>query len=269
MFPTLFHIGPIPIQAYGLMLALGFYISVELMKRDGRKVGIDPEIISTLALGCLIVGVAGTRILHMIMFSEEYSWNDPLGWIAVWRGGLVFQGAPPAMLAYLLWATRRYKVPFNQFMDIGVSYVVLSHAFGRIGCFWAGCCFGTPTAMPWGIRFPQGSPPCDRYCDAAAAWSLPVHPTQLYEAFLLAVLCGGLLWLRKRVAPKTGYVLPVYLISYGIIRFIVEFFRGDNNPMVWNLISEQQLFCVAFVIGGVGLLAYRMTRPGDTDGASA
>ncbi len=262
MFPTLFHIGPIAIQSYGLMLAIGFYIAVELMKRDGRKVGIDPEIISTFALGCLIVGVLGTRLLHIAMFSEEYSWKDPLGWIAVWKGGLVFHGAPPAMLAYLIWATRRYRVPFNQFMDIGVSYVVLAHAFGRIGCFWAGCCYGKPTTMPWGIHFPVGSPPCDRYADITASGTVcqAVHPTQLYEALLLVGLCAALLWLRKRVYPRTGFVLPAYLMGYGVIRFIVEMFRGDNNPMVWGVMSEQQLFCLVFFVGGAGLLAFMLHR---------
>lgn len=266
MHPTIFHIGPVPIQSYGLMLAIGFYICVELCKRDGRKVGIDPERISELALGCLLVGVAGTRLLHMAMFPAEYSWSDPLGWIAVWRGGLVFQGAPPAMLAYLIWATRRYGISFHQLMDIGVSYLVLAHAFGRIGCFLAGCCYGTRTSLPWGISFPKDSPVyidhCQRHTEfflSSPQWSYPVHPTQLYEAALLALLCAGLLWLRRLTHPKVGYVLPVYFIAYGIIRFCVEFFRGDN-PIMFETLSNQQVFCIAFVFVGVAMLGYMIYR---------
>ncbi len=269
MLSTLFKIGPITIHSYGLMIAIGFLLAMFLAQRDASKAGIDSNIVGNLAFFGLAFGILGTRLLHIAMFPQGYSWTDPIGWIAIWRGGLVFQGAlPGAVLA--IWAgCRYYKIPFWKTADLGMPYLPLAHAFGRIGCFMNGCCYGCRTDLPWGIRFPRvpwdfsqpatGSPAyldhCNRFSGLSMThdhWSYPVHPTQLYGFVGLLTLCFILLYVRKHYMLYDGMTMPVYLVLYSIGRFFVEAIRGDHNPTI-GILSEQQIFCIVTVALGVVL----------------
>jgi phosphatidylglycerol:prolipoprotein diacylglycerol transferase len=254
------------------MIAIGFLSGVYFMQRDAAKRGIDPRLIGDLAFWSLLLGVAGTRVLHIILFPEAYSWSDPVGWIAIWNGGLVFQGALPPVVLYGWYYVRKHKLGFWSTADMVMPYVALGHAFGRIGCFLNGCCYGHRTDLPWGIPFrrvpwdlsqtPVGSPPyldhCARYSELSFAkdhWSYPVHPTQLYSALGLALICLLLLAIRKRCHPFDGLLLPLYFIFYGVGRFFIEFLRGDHNPTHFGGLSDQQMFCVAFALTGLTMLA--------------
>jgi len=266
MFPTLLKIGPFTVHAYGLMIAIGFLIAVVMVQRDGKKVGIDPRAVSDMAFWLLVLGVGGSRLLHILMYPSQYSWRDPIGWIAVWQGGLVYQGAPIPVAIYGWFATRRRKINFWQMMDCTTPYVAVAHAVGRIGCFLNGCCYGKPTSLPWGVCFrrdpwdlaqpPTGSPAfldhCQRFADVSvnhSHWSHPVHPTQLYSVVMLITLCLVLLYLRKKWHPFPGFTLPLYFFLYSIGRFVIEFFRGDHNPTVFGLISYQQMFSILAAVG--------------------
>ena len=267
MLPTLVEIGPISLHSYGLMLALGFLITLHLARRECAREGLNAEVISDMGFWGLLVGLAGTRILHMIMYREYYHLDDPLGWIAVWRGGLVFQGAILAIpLCY--WYLRRHGIPFWKTADIAFTYFPLGHALGRIGCFLNGCCYGKRTDMPWGIPFRRvpwdtaqsvvGSPPFEDHClryglSLNEHWSFPVHPTQLYSALGLVSIFLIMLYLRKKWQPFTGYALPVYFVLYGILRFIVEFFRGDHNPTHFTTLTDQQVFSLLAIVFGIAL----------------
>lgn len=269
MLSTLFKIGPIPVHSYGLMIAIGFLATLFFIQRDAKKAGLDVNVINDLAFWCLLIGLAGTRILHILMFPSSYSWSDPIGWIAVWKGGLVFQGGPPPVLLFLYWQLRKRKMSFWKTSDVAFPYLALGHALGRIGCVLHGCCYGLPTRMPWGIRFPRvpwdtaqeatGSPAfldhAMRFSEVpmSSHWSLPVHPTQLYESFALLCVCGILLVLRKHWHPFTGFTMPVYFVLYGNWRFFNEFYRGDHNPTHLLSLSDQQIFSLIFAVFGVAL----------------
>ncbi len=276
MIPVLFKIGPIAIHSYGLMIAVGFLAGLYFVQRDAVKRGYNPKIFSDLAFILLPLGVAGTRLAHILMFPGEYSWSDPVGWFAVWRGGLVFQGALPPTLLFTVWYLRRHKVPFWPACDIMFPYVPLGHAFGRIGCFLNGCCYGKPTSVAWGIpahRVPwdTGQPPTGspaflehmgRFSDVTAAshWSHAIHPTQLYESAGLLFLFGVMLLLRKRWNPFAGFTMPVYFVLYGVLRFIVEMYRGDHNPVHVGALTDQQFFALACAAAGVILFAILAIR---------
>jgi phosphatidylglycerol:prolipoprotein diacylglycerol transferase len=275
MHPTLIKLGPVTLHTYGLLIALGFLVALHFMRRDARKQGIDPNFITDTAFWVLFLGLAGTRVLHILMFPSEYSWTDPLGWVAVWNGGLVFQGALPPAIAYCVWAVRRKQVPTWQFADVVSPYIPLGHAFGRMGCFMYGCCYGVRTDLPWGVRFPRipadttqlptGSPVfLDHFkrhaLPADAHWSHPVHPTQLYSVFGLLAICLVLVYMKKRHPLFTGFTFPLYLILYGLFRFVVEFFRGDHNPTRFDLISDQQAFALLMAVSGVVLGAILYLR---------
>lgn len=271
MLPTLLKIGPLCLHSYGLMIAIGFLVSLHLMRRDAQKAGIDPRVISDLAFGSLILGIIATRVLHIILYPSAYSMRDWVGWFAIWRGGLVFQGAVPVVILYCWYRLRKHGVSFWLTADAVMPYVPVGHAFGRLGCFLNGCCYGKRTDVPWGIPFrrvpwdlaepPIGSPAyldhCQRYSElsfTADHWSYPVHPTQLYSAAALFGLCLLMLALRKKWHPFPGFLLPAYLFLYGVKRFIVEFFRGDHNPTHFGArLSDQQVFCLIFMAIGAFL----------------
>lgn len=271
----IFGIGPIPIHTYGFLIAIGFLISLALMRLDAKKVGIDPDFVSDTALWVLFLGLSGTRIAHIIMFPQEYSWSDPIGWIAVWRGGLVFQGALPPAIAYCLYTLHKHKIRTWLFADVVSPYIPLGHAFGRMGCFMYGCCYGCQTSVPWGIQFPRfpadlAQPPTGSpvFIDqrlslpSDALWSYPVHPTQLYEGLGLLLCCGLLLLARRYWRPFTGCTFALYLIFYGVLRFIVEFFRADHNPTTFGYITDQQVFCILMALAGLILGAILWLRGG-------
>jgi phosphatidylglycerol---prolipoprotein diacylglyceryl transferase len=269
MHQTLFKVGPLSIHSYGVMIAIGFLIGLHLMQRDARKRGLDPEVIGNLVIWGLVAGLIGTRLLHILMFPELYSWADPIGWIAIWRGGLVFQGAIPVVIVFAYLYLKWKKTPFGEAADTVIPFAVVGHAVGRLGCFFNGCCYGKPTTLPWGIPFPrtpwdlsQTPTGCPVYLDhlqrfhavtSQDHWSLPVHPTQLYSFLALLAISALLLYLRKRWRPFSGFTLPVYLMVYGLARFIIEFYRGDHNPTHFGALSDQQILSLLFVLAGAVL----------------
>lgn len=264
MFPTLLELGPVAIHTYGFLIAVGFLVSLHFIQRDGKKIGVEPDIIGNMAVWVLLLGIAGTRILHIILYPGDYSWSDPKGWFAIWIGGLVFHGAIPPAVLYCWWAFRRYKLDFWKMADIIMPYVPLAHAFGRLGCFFYGCCYGIRTECPLGIRFPADSPAAVdhlyRYSDFHSGdWSFPVHPTQLYGVAGLVAACGLLLYLRKKARgakpnPIDGLTFPAYFVLYGTGRFLVEFIRGDHNP-TYGPLTAQQVFSLALVAASMVFFA--------------
>jgi len=276
MYPTLLEIGPLKIHSYGLMMAIGFLVAVWFIQRDAARRGFAPKVFADMAFVSLALGIVGTRIAHIVMYPEAYSWSDPLGWIAVWRGGLVFQGAVPPVLVWVVWTLRRHAIPILPAFDIFMPWVPLGHAFGRMGCFLNGCCYGRPTDVPWAIRAPRvpwdldepivGSPAfidhLNRFSDVthASHWSHAIHPSQLYSAFGLVILFGIMLTVRRYWNPFAGFTLPAYLTLYGVMRFIVEFYRGDHNPVHVFGLTDQQVFSLVFAAFGVVLFFILQAR---------
>ena len=268
MYPTILELGPITLYSYGLMIALGFITVLYFMQRDAKRCGIDPNAIGDTAFWVLILGVAATRVAHIILYPQYYSWTDPIGWVNVTNGGLVFQGAIPVAILYCYWALKRRQIPFWKAADVVMPYVPVGQAFGRMGCLLKGCCHGDRADhLPWAISFPEGSPAFhthqERYADfpVDATWSYPVHPTQLYSVILLLSICAVLLYVRRN-RPFVGITLPLYFALYGVCRFAVEIFRGDGNPtqsLAGIELTSQQVFCLIMIALGatVGYILYR------------
>jgi phosphatidylglycerol:prolipoprotein diacylglycerol transferase len=232
MLPVLLEIGPIKIHSYGLLIAIGFLVSLHFVRRDAAKAGLNPDIFTNMAFWALPLGIAGTRIAFIMMYPQYFSWDKPLDWFAIWKGGLVFQGAIPLALPFIYFYLRRNSIPFLKACDIFVPYVPLGHAFGRLGCFMYGCCYGKPSSLPWAIPArrvpwdtsvkPEGSPAyldhLERFGDVAITdqWSHPIHPTQLYSAAGLLLMCWLLLCARRRWPGIEGVVLGAYFLLYGL-----------------------------------------------------
>ncbi|NLV16423.1 MAG: prolipoprotein diacylglyceryl transferase [Syntrophomonadaceae bacterium] len=240
MHPIMFEVGNFRIFSYGFMLALGVAISLILTVRVGRKEGVSEESILDLAIVTVLAGLLGARLFYVLVYDWSYYQNNLLQIFdlrnegLVWYGGLILGAL--AALTYL----RLKKLPMGKILDLFAPYVALGYAFGRIGCFLNGCCFGKPTTLPWGVIFPG--------LDLVAR-----HPTQLYSSFFALLLFLFLLRLYPR-RRFDGQVILSYIIGYAVIRFIIEFFR--ENLIVWQGFTVSQVLAVGIALIGVGIYRY-------------
>ncbi len=158
MYPRLFEIPLIPltIGTFGPMMVLGFLAALFLMRRLSRRANLDPVIMTSAALYSLIAGVVGARVFFVAHHFDQFRGNL-LDILATWRGGLEFLGGVIVATGLLLIYLRYHKLPVRRYLDIIVIGLMMGLAFGRIGCFLNGDCFGKPTPLPWGVRFPYGS----------------------------------------------------------------------------------------------------------------
>jgi phosphatidylglycerol:prolipoprotein diacylglycerol transferase len=158
MHPKLIEIPfvHLTVWSFGAMAALGFLAGLLLVRRLTRRAGLDMDIMSNAALYALIVGMIGARAFFVLHYFESFR-NDLWSVFAIWRGGLEFLGGVLPATAILWFYLRRHKQPVGRYLDIMAMGLMLGLAFGRIGCFLNGCCYGKPTDLPWGVRLPYGS----------------------------------------------------------------------------------------------------------------
>lgn len=160
MHPELFKLPfvDLTVKSYGLMMVIGFICAISLIRRLSRNITPDPQMITNAALYSLIAGVVGARIFYVIHYFGKFK-GDLLSVFAIWKGGLEVLGglflAVSIILAYLYY----HKLPIRRYLDILGIALVLALAFGRIGCFSNGCCYGKPSNVPWAVRFPYASIP--------------------------------------------------------------------------------------------------------------
>ena len=259
MYPELIRIGSFPINTYGVFLAIAFlcaiFVTVKLAERDG----LPRERIYDLSLWMLLASLVGSKFL--MLFTEPEYREQPLQLLSLdflRSGGVFYGGLLGAVLAgYLL--MRRYKLPWWKTADACAPGIALGNFFGRQGCFAAGCCWGEPTTLPWGVRFSElgheiTGVPIDAH----------LHPTQLYESFAMLAVFVFLLWLHKR-RQFTGQVILVYALLYSIIRFAIEFVRDDPRGDILGLtsltgLSTSQLISIVVGISALILLIVRRRR---------
>ncbi|MBI4436004.1 MAG: prolipoprotein diacylglyceryl transferase [Candidatus Omnitrophica bacterium] len=239
MHPILFSVWIFTIYSFGTLLAVGYLFAAFLLFRDARRRGKDPASLLDLGTGLLLSGLLGARLLYIFLHLEEYL-EDPLEVFRLQRGGLVFYGGLAAAVVFAILFIQRKRLPLWQTLDEIVPYATLVQAFGRIGCFLNGCCYGKPTLSRIGILFP-GHP-------------VPLHPTQLYESFSLFILFILFRSLAQKRALPVGRLFVLYLFSYGLLRFIVEFFRGDQDLWMWGWTLPQG---VSLFLIGLSLMLWK------------
>lgn len=144
------------IKSYGTMLVVGFMAAAFLMRRLSRRVGIDPVLVTNAALYSLIAGVIGARIFFVLHHPSQFS-GSFIQVFAIWSGGLEFLGGVVLAILFLLFYLRYHHLPMRRYLDVMAVGLMMALVFGRIGCMLNGCCYGRPTSLPWGIRFPYGS----------------------------------------------------------------------------------------------------------------
>ncbi len=248
MHPILYKIGPLTLHTYGALVAIGFMAGLFVAINQAKKQGIPKEKVLDLGFYILISAIVGSRLLYVIIESEYYI-KHPLDIFKLWEGGLVFFGglllALPVVIVYL----RKNALSFGKVADIFAPALAIGHAIGRLGCFSAGCCHGRPTTLPWGVVFTDP--------DSLAITGIPLHPTQLYEAFANLVIFFLLLLFQKR-KRFDGQIVALYLGFYSAVRFTIEFFRGDSaRGFFLDGISTSQGISLALFISAVSFLLYK------------
>jgi phosphatidylglycerol---prolipoprotein diacylglyceryl transferase len=262
----------LPLHTYGLMIATGFVGAIALAQREARRQGQDAERIGDLALWVLVSALVGSRLYFIAV-----NWRDYFGdnaWIAfhgarlprvlaVWEGGLVFYGGfiAAALTAFLY--MRRHGMRFLPHADTLIPSVALGHFFGRIGCFAAGCCWGSVSHahLPWLAKFPPASlayqsfaarPNVAELLAPDRLTTMPVHPTQLYESFGELLLFALLVLVVRPGKRFHGQVLATWLMAYAVLRTVVELFRGDvERGVVAGLGVGQWTSIVIFAVGAL------------------
>jgi len=258
MYPEIFRIGEFPITTYGIWLAVGMLVGLYTASRLGARDGLPRERIYDLGLWVLVGGLVGSKVL--MIFVEE---NVQIFTLDFLRSGGVFYGGLIGGFLAVVVIVRLYKLPFWKVADAFAPAVALGQAFGRQGCFAAGCCWGKPTDLPWGVHFSKlGNEYTGVPIYGPEGGDLHLHPTQLIESLTMLAVFGFLVWLHRR-KRFSGQILITYGIIYSILRFSIEFIRDDPRGDLLGLttltgLSTSQLVSLVVAAASVIFLIWRL-----------
>jgi phosphatidylglycerol:prolipoprotein diacylglycerol transferase len=251
MYPEIFRIGNFPINTYGVLLAIAFLLAILIAAKLAARDGLPRERVYDLGLWILLAAIVGSKVL--MLFTEPEYREDPTRFLSLdflRSGGVFYGGFITAVIAgYFL--IRRYKLPWWKTADAFAPGLALGNAIGRQGCFAAGCCWGKPTTMPWGVQFTEAG---NRV--TGVPLDVHLHPTQLYESFGALLIFFFLFWLHRR-KRFSGQVILFYAVLYAVMRFTIEFFRDDPRGDILGLttltgLSTSQM--LSLIVGIVGLV---------------
>jgi phosphatidylglycerol:prolipoprotein diacylglycerol transferase len=257
MYPELFRIGNFPINTYGVFLALAFLCAILITVKLAARDGLPRDRIYDLCLWMLLASLIGSKVL--MLFTEPEYRDHPLQLLSLdflRSGGVFYGGLIGAVLAGYFFM-KRYKLPWWKTADACAPGIAVGNFFGRQGCFAAGCCWGKPTSLPWGVKFSELG-----HEITGVPTDVHLHPTQLYESFAMLIVFFFLLWLHKR-KRFSGQVILAYALLYSTIRFAIEFVRDDPRGDILGLttltgLSTSQL--ISLVVGIAALVALLIRR---------
>jgi len=251
MHRVIFEWGPLTFYWYGLMLAVAFLVGLELLMHEGRRRGLDDEKLFNMTILIMIGSLAGARLLYVATHWGDFS-GQPRAIFEIWQGGLTKYGGVGIGVIVALVYARRGSLPIRNVFDAASPSLAVGAAVTRVGCFLNGCCFGKPTALPWGVVFPEG---------AFSDFVFPgahIHPTQVYSGLVEALIFLALWLMRKRV-QTAGLLFASYLVMEGVGRALLDQVRyydpSDTIVVLGRTTPVSQVISVGVVVLGVGLLA--------------
>ncbi|MDH5510584.1 MAG: prolipoprotein diacylglyceryl transferase [Nitrospinota bacterium] len=240
MYPELLTVGPLTFHTYGLLVATGFLTGIWWMARLGEQEGISKDDMYDIAFWVVVAALVGSRIFFVIVNYPQYL-EHPLDALKIWTGGLVFYGGLIGAVVAMVVMTRIKKLRLWKLADISAPALALGHSIGRLGCFFAGCCYGLKTDLPWAVTFTN--------VKTIAPMGVPLHPTQLYDSF--NELSMFLILTALRPYKKfEGQLWWLWLGLYAIGRSVVEMYRGDPRGTVFDgtLTTSQAVAVVALTV---------------------
>jgi phosphatidylglycerol:prolipoprotein diacylglycerol transferase len=240
MHPILFEVGGWPVYSYGVLLALAYLAALQLAVVRARRRGIDGSRVMDLGIYLIIAALVGAKLM-LVVVDFDYFANEPGEILSLVRAGGVFYGGLIAAVGVAIWLVRKYQLPLWTTADLFAPGIALGHVIGRLGCLLAGCCYGRPTSAPWAITFndPEAA------ANVGTPLGIPLHPTQLYDAGAELVILGVLLATESRGRRFPGRTFWLYILLYGVSRFVVEIYRGDDRGMILGLSTSQFVSLVA------------------------
>ena len=252
MYPELFTIGNLTVYSYGLMIALGVLISAVAIYREAPGENLNPDHVLEAVIASTFSGLIGARLLYVFL-NWGYFRDRPIEILFAQFAGLSFYGGLFLGVFILYLWSRWRRIGFLKLADLMAPYLALGYAFGRVGCFLNGCCYGRVTDLPWALP-------------AGMADDLLRHPVQLYAALGAVILFVVLKYLRPR-RPFVGFVLLSLFPLYGLLRFSTEFFREEEAA--WLGLTAAQNFSLALVLvsaAAILVINSYMRRPASSKG---
>jgi prolipoprotein diacylglyceryl transferase len=253
---------PVPIFSYGVMLGtsmvIGWFLALRLAEADG----IPREQAAAIYMWTAVWAIIGARLLYVI--TEIHEFDNPLDVVMLNKGGLVAYGGMIGGFLASWYGCHKRKIHLLRWADVSAPSVVLGTAITRVGCLLYGCDYGRRTDVPWAIRFPPQAPAFHDHVsnfglDQNALASLPVHPTQIYESLAGLAIFGLLMYLRRK-RKFSGVVFVGWVIGYGVLRSVIEIYRGDSDRGFVGPLSTSQFIGLISVVAGVLLLVFLVRK---------
>jgi phosphatidylglycerol---prolipoprotein diacylglyceryl transferase len=257
MFPRLLTIGSFSLPTYGVLVAVAFLVGLSMASRFGKKRGLNSEKIVNLGVYCALAGMLGAKLLMIALDPDLRSHIGEIFSLATLQSAGIFFGGFILALVFAYFYMRRQGLPVLATSDVFAPGIAIGHGIGRLGCFAAGCCWGKPTHLPWAVTFTS------KDATTGVPLNIPLHPTQLYEAFAEGIICLVLIIQLKR-PHRDGQVIGLYALLYGCVRFAVEFLRDHDasNPLGGPFTLEQWISLAVALCGVFLLVRHARALPG-------
>jgi phosphatidylglycerol:prolipoprotein diacylglycerol transferase len=250
--PLVFHLGSLEITGFGIMVMMGFFMAGWAMQARLRELERNDQFAWDIVVAGVIGGILGAKLWYVALRGD-------VG-LLFSRGGLVWYGGLIGGAAAVIFNSIRVKVPVRFTLDLAAPALAMGYALGRVGCFLVQDDYGIPTALPWGMKFPEGLPPTTAH--NLAGWGVPipdgvspsdvlaVHPTQLYETALM-LFVFWLLWRLRDHRRGTGWLFGFYLMLAGTERFLIEFLRAKDDRFFGPFTLAQATALAVVAVGAV------------------
>ncbi len=251
MFPDLFSIGPFTIHTYGLFVAIGFLTGLMVTVRIAKSEGINAQQVMDMGFVIILAAIIGSRLMYVLIHASHYIRN-PLDIFKIWQGGLVFSGGIICEILAMGWYVKRHHLSLWKVADLWMPAAAIGQGIGRIGCFMAGCCYGKPTDLKWGVMFtnPNSLAPLNEF----------LHPTQIYASLSSFMVFLVVLWVRAN-KKFDGQVFLWFLIIHSTARLAIERFRGDDRGLLFgSAMSLTQLVAILILMASVVVLMILKSR---------
>lgn len=251
--------GPLTVYTYGVLLAAAYLLGLKLAMARAKARQLDQARVLDLGIYIIISALIGAKLLLLLTDVRTFI-DNPRELLTLVRSGGVFYGGLIVAVLVALWYIRRVGLPLWTTCDVFAPGIALGHVVGRMGCFFAGCCYGTPADLPWAITF------TDPFAgvNVGTPLNVPLHPTQLYEAGAEALILTVLLATEHRGRRFAGRTFWLYMLLYAVSRYVIEIFRGDPRGIV-GIFSTSQFISVILAPLAVVMLVYLSRRPAPTE----